>query len=193
MSRPAVRRAWRWGRRLPPLVWFTLVWLMLWGNWTVANAINGLLVGIVVTLVLPLPRVQLGSRVHPLGVARIVVRIGVDLVLSSLRVARQALSPGPQPGTAVVATRLRTRSDLILTLTAEAVTMVPGSVVIEVSRPEGILYAHVLGIDDPSDVVAFRRHVLDLEASVIRAIGSPRAVRALQTERAAERKGGGAP
>ncbi len=48
--------------RLFVLGWMTLVWVLLWGNITVANvAGGGALVAVVVSLVLPLPRVP--SRV----------------------------------------------------------------------------------------------------------------------------------
>lgn len=45
--REIVLRAWT-------LVWLMLVWTMLWGNFSVANTINGLLVALVITVLLPM-------------------------------------------------------------------------------------------------------------------------------------------
>ena len=42
--REIVLRAWT-------LVWLMLVWTMLWGNFSVANTINGLLVALVIIIV----------------------------------------------------------------------------------------------------------------------------------------------
>lgn len=68
--------------------------------------------------------------------------------------------------------RLRVRSDLNLTLTAEALSLVPGSLIVEVDRDAGILYVHVLGVRDRAEVERFRDGVLELEARLIAAIGS---------------------
>ena len=63
---------------------------------------------------------------------------------------------------------LRSRSDLYLTITAELVTLVPGSMVIEVRRSTSTLYMHVLGVRDDSDVERARAHALAVEERVVR-------------------------
>jgi multicomponent Na+:H+ antiporter subunit E len=168
--------------RLPPLLWLVLVWIMLWGTWTWANLITGLLVATGIMLALPLPQVVLGTRLHPLGVLAFVVRFSVDLVTSSVQVAWRAVRPGGEPRAAVIGVRLRTRSDLIMTLTAEALSLIPGSLVLEVLRSERTLYVHVFDVRDLDEVERHRRKILDLEARVIRAVGMPAAIRGLEDE-----------
>jgi multicomponent Na+:H+ antiporter subunit E len=182
-----VRRAHLFGPRglllrLPPVLWLTLVWIMLWGTWSWGNLVTGLIVAVGVTVLLPLPRVVLGTRVHPLGLARFLARFGYDLVASSLHVAWRAIKPGPGPTNAVVAIRLRSRSDLLLTVTSEALTLIPGSIVIEVAPAERTIYAHVFDVTTLEDIDRFRAGVLALEARVIRALGSHAAIRELDAE-----------
>jgi multicomponent Na+:H+ antiporter subunit E len=168
--------------RLPAVIWLVLVWVMLWGTWAWANVVTGLLVAIGLMTLLPLPPVVLGGRLNPVGLARFVGRFVRDLVVSSVHVAWRAVAPGPEPRSAVVAVRLRSRSDLLLTMTAEALTLVPGSLVLDVDRTTGMLYAHVFDVHGPEGVERFRATTLELEARVIRAIGSPAAVRRLDEE-----------
>jgi multicomponent Na+:H+ antiporter subunit E len=182
MTRVALRGRHGLARRVPAVAWLVLVWIMLWGTWTWANLITGLLVAVGLMVVLPLPTVVLGGQLHPAGLVRFTGRFVRDLVLSSVQVAWRAVWPGPEPRSAVVGVRLRSRSDLLLTMTAEALTLVPGSLVIDVDRANGMLYAHVFDIRDPGDVDRFRASVLELEARVIRAIGPPSAVRRLDAE-----------
>ena len=162
----------RGGVRLVPVVWLALVWTLLWGTWSLGNALNGVLAAVLVLVLLPLPDVALGGRVHLGSVLRFAGRFVRDLVLSSVEVAWQAVRPGPQPVSSVVGVELRSGSELLMTLTAEALTLVPGSVVIELDAHRRMLYAHVLAAPDDAAVDAFRKRVLELEARIIRAVGS---------------------
>lgn len=179
--------------KLPPLLWLTLVWVMLWGTWTWANLITGVAVAVAITLVLPLPPVMLGGRVRPAGLVRLIARFALDLVLSSVQVAWKAVRLGPEPCNAVVAVRMRSRSDLLLTVTSGILTLIPGSIVIEVSRSQRALYAHVFDVSDLSEIEEYRRSVRALEARVIRAIGSRAALRELDAEDSASSTPGSRP
>lgn len=157
------------------MLWLAAVWTMLWGRWSWGTALAGVLVAIVITVLLPLPRVVLGGRVHPWGLVRFALRFVRDLVVSSIQVSWWALGPATSLRNAVVAIELRSRSDLLVTITSEALTLVPGSIVIDVDRPRSTIYAHVLGVRGPDDIERFRRDVLALEERVIRAFGDTRA------------------
>ena len=52
----------------PLLVWLVLVWILLWGTWSWANLISRRpCVALAVTVLLPLPPVVGGTRLHPVG------------------------------------------------------------------------------------------------------------------------------
>ena len=57
--------------QLPLLVWLVVVWILLWGTWSWANVVSGVVVGLLVMLLLPLPPVVGGTRVRPLSLAAV--------------------------------------------------------------------------------------------------------------------------
>ncbi|GHJ08134.1 hypothetical protein TPA0907_25010 [Micromonospora humidisoli] len=170
-DRPLTRAARRRNRAVAMIVLVT-VWVLLWGTLSWANVLGGLVVGLVVLTVFPLPPVTFTGRVHPVPLLRFALRFLRDLVVASVQIAALALRFGHPPLGAIIAVRLRVRSDLNLTLTAEALSLVPGSLIVEVDRDAGILYVHVLGVRDRAEVERFRDGVLELEARLIAAIGS---------------------
>lgn len=170
-DRPLTRAARRRNQAVAMIVLVT-VWVLLWGTLSWANVLGGLVVGLVVLTVFPLPPVTFTGRVHPVPLLRFALRFLRDLVVASVQIAALALRFGHPPLGAIIAVRLRVRSDLNLTLTAEALSLVPGSLIVEVDRDAGILYVHVLGVRDRAEVERFRTGVLELEARLIAAIGS---------------------
>ncbi|WP_199701821.1 Na+/H+ antiporter subunit E [Jiangella rhizosphaerae] len=160
------------GVQWPMLIGLTVVWVLLWGGLTVGNVLSGLVVAVVVTLVFPLPPIVFGGRLRARGLAVLIGWFVVELVVASVQVAALALRIGRPPLNAVIEVDLRSRSDLYLTLTAELLSLVPGSLVVEVRRSTSTLFLHVLGVRDESDVEAARRRALRQEERVVRALAS---------------------
>ncbi|GGM59813.1 hypothetical protein GCM10010106_01940 [Thermopolyspora flexuosa] len=171
-ERPPLTRRDRRRNRIIALTALVLVWCLLWGQFSWANIIGGLALALAVLAVFPLPPVTFAGRIHPLGLARFTLRFLRDLVVSSVQVAVLAFRFGHLPRSAIIAVAPRIRSDLNLTLTGIALSLIPGSLVIEVDRRAGVLYVHALGLRDADEVERFRRSVLDLEARIIGAVGS---------------------
>jgi multicomponent Na+:H+ antiporter subunit E len=161
----------RFAVQWPTLLWLTVVWVLLWGDLSVGNVLAGLVIGTVVSVLLPLPPVAAGSTVRPLALLHLVGRFAVDVVVASVQVGAQAFSRRP-PQSAVIRVRLRTASDLYLTLTAELCCLVPGSVVVEAHRLTSTLYLHVLDVRGPDGIETARRRVLEQEERVLRALAS---------------------
>ena len=167
-------------RRRPSLaavVVLTLTWVLLWDRATLFVVLTGVLLSFAVFLVFPLPRVERDGHVHPVALARLVGRLAVDVVRSSVRVVGLVFARRTPPG-AIIRVQLRSRSDLVLTLTAELVSLVPGSIVLEVRRATSTLYLHVLDSVDPADLAQAAQDVLDAEARVLRAFGTDEEMRA---------------
>ncbi|MBA8795998.1 multicomponent Na+:H+ antiporter subunit E [Friedmanniella endophytica] len=160
-----------------------LTWVLLWGSLSVANLIVGALLGVVIGLVFPMPVIDTPGRLRPLGVAAAAGRLLVDLVRSSGAVLVTVLRFGRTPRNAVVRVQLRSRSDLYLAQTAELVTLVPGSLVIEARRSSSTLYLHVMDVRSDADLERTRADVLAAEERVIRAFGSAAEVAALREGR----------
>jgi multicomponent Na+:H+ antiporter subunit E len=165
--------------QLPLLVWLVLVWMLLWGTWSWANLISGTLLALAVTVLLPLPPVVGGARLHPAGVLRFLGHFVVDLVVSAAQVAWQTIRPRAVGRSAIIRVQMRTDSDLLLTVVAESLTLVPGSVVIDMDRSARTLSLHILHVRDLADVERRRAAVLAEEERVVRAFGSAAEIAAL--------------
>lgn len=177
---PAGRSRWRRARdQLIAFGWLIVVWCLLWGEVSWGNVFGGALVGLAVLVFFPLPRVTFDGRIRPLALADFVLRFLAELVTASMHVAWIAIRPGYQPRNAIIAVRLRIRTDLNLTLTAEVLSLVPGTLIVEADRAAGTLYVHLLDVRGPDDVTGSRERVLALEARLVRAFGSPAEVRQL--------------
>ena len=156
----------------PTIVWLAIVWVMLWGDVSWGNIVAGLAIAVIITLVMPLPAIAFHGTVRPLALLALLLRFATDLVVASVQVSLQAFRFGHTPRGAVVGVRLRSSSDLYLTLVAELSTLVPGSLVIEAHRLTGMLYLHVLDLDSYGGVDKVRDDVHALEARVLRALAS---------------------
>ena len=157
----------------PVLLWLVLVWNLLWGTWSWANVMSGIVVALVVTLLLPLPPITVGLRLRPVSLLVFAGWFLVDLVISSAQVAWLALRPGSAPRSAIISVQLRTDSDLLLTVLAQTLSLIPGSIVIDLDREHQAIGLHVLGVRTEQDVEAQRRRVLAQEDRVVRAFGGP--------------------
>lgn len=158
--------------QLPPVLGLVLLWVLLWGNFSWLNLLTGLGFALLVSIVFYLPAVQLSGRLHPLHTLTFFVRLVGDITRASVSVAVLALRPRMNTSNAVLAIDLRSRSDLILTWTAVATSIIPGSIVIDIDREQSTMYLHVLNLRSAGDIERFRRSVLDTERRIIRAFGS---------------------
>ena len=159
-------------RQLPLLVGLVVLWMFLWNQLTVLSLVSGVVVALLVTRVFFLPPVELSGRFN-LGWAVVFLgRFLFDLVVASVEVAWKAVRPAGVRSNAIVAVQLHTRSDFIMTLVAEAVSLVPGSLVVEADRERSILYMHALAVEDADGVEEVRASVLGFEKRIARALGS---------------------
>ncbi|TFB73381.1 Na+/H+ antiporter subunit E [Cryobacterium glaciale] len=176
------------GNQIPPLIALIVLWMLLWGEFSWLNLLVGIMVGIVVTVAFYLVPVQLSGRVHPLHTVVFFVRLILDIVRASIDVSWLAVKPRLVTSNAILEIRLRTRSDLILTWTAVATSIVPGSIVVDIDRESSILYLHVLNMNSAGDIESFRRRVLDTERRIVRGFGSREDVERMRGVRPANRR-----
>lgn len=163
--------------RLPMLlVWLTVLWVALWGDVSAANVIGGLAVAFAVVVVGRPTGVSGLERGYfrPLAALSYAGYFLFQLVRSNLLVAWEIVTPTSRINRAIIAVPLHTSSDAVVTLIANTITLTPGTVTIDVDRPDPdappTLYVHLLmfaGLD------AARRQVLELERRAVRAFGSP--------------------
>ncbi|MBD5785126.1 Na+/H+ antiporter subunit E [Cellulosimicrobium terreum] len=160
------------------VVWLTIVWVMLWGDLSWGNVVAGAILGALVIVAFPLPSITSKGRVRPWSVLVLLARFAADLVTASFQVSFLAFDPRRTPRGAVVGVRLRNPSDIYMTMTAELSSLVPGSLVVEAHRLTGMLYLHVLDVDQAGGVEQVRADTLALEARVLHAFASNEDLRA---------------
>lgn len=152
------------------IAWLALVWMLLWGNFTLMGLLGGMVVGALVSLSFPLPPLRMNLRVRPVALVWLVVKFHYDIVSASWQVVKATFRRRPVTN-AVVGVQLRTPSDFVLTIVGEMLTLVPGSVLIEAERSTYTIYLHVFDIDDAQQAEAFRRTAWAQEERVVRAFG----------------------
>jgi len=152
-------------------------WVALWGEVTVANVVGGVLIASLVLLVAPLPRPLRGELVmHPVGIAIFVAFFLRELVKASAVVALIVVRRPSSVSPGIVAVPLSSDSDALTTIVADAVSLTPGTLTVEVDSDPPVLYIHVLHLIDVDQVKA---DVATLERHVTRAFGSKAAIAAL--------------
>ena len=134
-------------RRFRPwfIVWITIMWCLLMGEFTWANVISGLLVGFVVVMALPLPAMPIaGLQVRWLSLAGYLLIWVKDLSVASFKVAWLALRPAAPPQTAVVQVPMRVSSELILSFATVLYNLQPGGSVSDIDIANRMWTVHLL-------------------------------------------------
>lgn len=183
-------------RQLPLLIALVALWLFLWDHIDVLTIVTGIVLAIAVTRVLYLPPVLLSGRFNPWRALLLGLRMMFDVVVASMQVALLAVNPRWRPMNSIIAVQLLTRSDFVTTLTAEAITVVPGTVVVDIDRERGLLYLHAIGTRTEADLERTHRGVLGTEERIVLAIGTREqaaSVRAARRDRRARRARGEPP
>lgn len=175
MNRPGLR----YRVSLVATIGLAVMWMMLWGDLSLGAAVWGIAVALLVQIMFPLPDVPELESFRPIGFARLVLVTLAGLAVSSIQVAAKVLAFWRPTRNAMIRVELRTSSEFITAITAELVTLVPGSVAVDAG--EGWLLVHVFDASSEAAIDHARQRALATEATVLRAFGSP-ADRALLKE-----------
>ncbi|MGE0796279.1 MAG: Na+/H+ antiporter subunit E, partial [Acidimicrobiia bacterium] len=147
-----------------------VLWLALWSDASPANVLGGVaLAGGIVVL---FDTWHDGTIVvRPLRVLRFGLHFLFKLVQASLVVARTIVTPQHRINTGIVAVPLRGCSDAVATLVADAISLTPGTLTLEVRHDPLTLFIHALDVRNVEQVQADVRR---LEVLAVQAFG-PRA------------------
>ncbi|AQP45860.1 Na+/H+ antiporter subunit E [Tessaracoccus flavus] len=165
---------WRDRLRFRPLSVFgmTLMWMLLWGSASPVIVLSGMLIGYLIDIVFPLPPIFWQGKLRPLGVVVLVFHLLWDLVVSSFRVVALVFHRRVNLNAGIVRVDLHSDNDLYQVQVAEMISLVPGTVVVEVVRSPRRLYLHVIDLVGDEPLARVQRMVFDVESRVLRAFGS---------------------
>jgi multicomponent Na+:H+ antiporter subunit E len=164
--------------RVARLVLLVAVWVGLWSNFTVANLVSGVFVALGIVIVFD--TWHAGHLVlRPIRATHFALYFVYKLVESSFVVARTVVSPRGAVHTGIVAVPLQGCSDAVATLVADAISLTPGTLTLEVRREPLTLYVHALDLRDVEQVEADVRR---LEVLAVRAFGSADAIAGLAVD-----------
>ena len=150
------------------VVLLMLLWLLAWGEITLANVLTGAAVIAALLVAFP-PAATTRVRLHPPAVARLVGYVAVQLVSSNLLMARQILRLHPVMRPGVLAHRLARPSEHVVTLMTSIIALSPGTMTVDVDPSATTIYVHFLFLDD---VNAARAGLERLERLVSRALSA---------------------
>jgi multicomponent Na+:H+ antiporter subunit E len=151
------------------VAFLAVLWVLLWGSVSAANVLSGVALGAVIVALFP-PRATAAHTLRPVPAVQLAVVflwefVKANVVLAGLVLrGRRSLAPG------IVAVPLQRSTDAIVTLVANAMTLTPGTLTLEVHRGEPtVLYLHCVRLDDPETV---RRATQRFESLALRAFAS---------------------
>lgn len=160
--------------RLTLGVWLAVMWVVLWRDVSPANVVSGAVIAVAVLVVFPLHR--LGGEHHHIRPVRLLTFLGYfawQLVVANLVVAREIVTPRDRIRAGIVAVPVSASSDLVIMVVANAISLTPGTLTLEVRRDPPTLYVHVLHLHDLDEV---RETIRKMQRMVVQAIGSAEAL-----------------
>lgn len=138
------------------IVGLWLVYLALTSNLEWSNLIVGLLIAAGLTALMRPPRGAIELRRLPtalLALGRYLFVVAYDAIRSGLVAARIVLDPKLPVKPGIIAIPSGCKSELDTALSAHAITLAPGEMVVEIDE-EGVMYTHALDATQAAEYVA---------------------------------------
>ena len=157
-------------RILGPLLLLAL-WFALWGNISYTNLFSGLVVVGVVSSLYRRSSRGCSYKIHLLGLFKLVMVLLVELVIGSVRVAKAVLVPTERNTRSFfVDVDLQVDQPLQLTVVADLLSLVPGSLTVNVNSAPPRIRVHAMGHDSPEMVTKEVKRLEHLTTAAITAV-----------------------
>lgn len=152
-------------------LWLLIIWLILFQDVSLVVILGGLLVGVAIQFVFPMPHLGVFSNIRPIPLVILVARFIYDIFVSALRVAYLVVRH-KDVASYTVNVPMRIQSELYTTLVGDMCSLTPGTLVIGARMYPAMIELHVFD----SRSFGKREHIIEetqaLEARVVRAIGT---------------------
>ena len=168
--------------RILTALWISTIWVFLWGEMTPANILGGIAVAVSLVFVFPAAPEGPGSSFRPVAAMRFLLHFAYKLVEANIILAWEVATPGNRIREGVVAVPLHMSSRGVATTVANAISLTPGTLSLEVNMDRRMIYVHVLHLHDLEKV---RSDLHRFEELALRAFGSPEELAASEAGREA--------
>ncbi len=152
-------------RRLATIAALTLVWCGLWGNISIANVLSGAAIAVAINASGVGTPGTGGIRLWPL--LRLVGVVAVDLVKSTVNVAAEIITPVDSTDESIVAVEVSVPTKDHLLLLVIAVTLTPGTAVVDADPETGTMYLHLLHDKRRDETVAHVHQLAELACEAL--------------------------
>jgi len=127
----------------------TALWLLAWGEVSVANIASGIAVSVLLLVALPpLDPTTARGQIDPIGALRLAGYVARQLVTSNVLMTRAVLRRHPATLSGVLAHRLQVPSEHVVTVMTSVIALSPGTMVADVDRTSSTIYVHFLFLHD---------------------------------------------
>lgn len=163
-------------RRAAAVTWIVVVWLIATGSVTPGAIIGGTITGLLLTRLFHLEAHDSGRfTIRPIGMVRFAGYFLSNLARANAQVALAVVQPARvRHRRAIVAVPITECSETLTWFLANAVSLTPGTTIVDLRPDPTVLYLHVLLLTSVDDV---RREVLEMQRRLLLAFGPTEAVR----------------
>jgi multicomponent Na+:H+ antiporter subunit E len=131
-----------------------LGWAVVTGDWSSLNLVFGFVVGVGALWVSRDLFGATGYHARLFGVVRLAAYFLYDLVTSSLQVAWDIVTPENKSTPRFLEMPLDAKTDVEIMLTANLISLTPGTLTVDVSPDRKTLLVHAMFAEDPEETVA---------------------------------------
>lgn len=156
------------GRGIAMILVLTAAWCTLWQEISIANVLGGVVLSAFVLATGVGTPTSGAIRLVPL--AKLLWVVFVDLVTSTVDVAKEILTPTDYTNEAIIAVEIPAEGRHHFLLLIIAVTLTPGTAVVDADPDRGTLYLHLLHVERRDEVA---EHVQKLTTLACQALPLP--------------------
>ena len=147
-------------KHLSMIIFLILVWCGLSDSFDYANVIGAAIVAGFCSWLFAMPGSQMVGKMNIWHLPWLIIFILYELVVSSLQVAWEVLSPKGYSKPKVLAVPLKCRGVLAETVLGNLVSLTPGTLCIDIDQ-ERVMLVHAMFAKDPQQVVHFIQNKLE--------------------------------
>lgn len=152
-------------------IWLLLMWVALWGNFSWANIISGIIIVLLISVAVPMPRLPNTALDINIGaLCTLFIIWAWEFFTSSLSVAWIAVRPSPPPPSAVITVPLRFRDDITLATGMALINLQPGGLIVDVDKRKKTVTMHILDASSTGTLEGTRGRLAAFERRLIRAL-----------------------